>query len=116
MSDTNSTNRERYKSPIPVQRCLRKLGKDLCDARRRRRIPIAVLAERASISHPTLIKAEKGHPGVSLGNYAKILFSLGMIDRLADLADVRHDELGLSLDEERLPKRIRESSKTRPGR
>jgi hypothetical protein len=30
-----------------------------------------------------------------------------MVDRLAELADVRHDRLGLDLEEERLPKRIR---------
>ena len=35
---------------------------------------------------------------------------LGMIDRLADLSDVRHDELGLVLEEERLPERVRSSS------
>jgi hypothetical protein len=32
---------------------------------------------------------------------------LGMGDRLSDLADVRHDAVGLELEEERLPKRIR---------
>ena len=100
-----------YSLPIPVQGCLRKLGQDIRDARRRRRIPMAVLAERGSIGRSTLARLEDGYPGVSLGTYATVLFSLGMIDRLADLADVKHDELGLMLDEERLPKRIRSSSK-----
>lgn len=93
--------------PIPVIRTLRKLGNDIRDARRRRRIPVAILAERASISRMTLNKIEKGDPGVSLGNYARILFSLGIADRLADVADVRHDDIGLQLDEERLPQRVR---------
>ena len=100
----------RYSMPIPVQRCLRKLGQDIRNARRRRRIPTAILAERAAISRPTLVRVERGHPGVSLGIYATVLFSLGMIERLADLSDVRHDEVGLMLDEERLPERIRGSS------
>lgn len=39
--------------------------------------------------------------------YASVLFVLGMSNRLADLADVRHDEAGLALEEEYLPKRIR---------
>lgn len=112
MSARKAMNR-RYRLPIPVQRCLRKLGQDIRDARRRRRIPMAVLAERASISRPTLVRLEAGHPGVSLGTYATILFCLGMIDRLADLSDVKHDQLGLMLDEERLPKRIRGSSRKR---
>jgi len=32
---------------------------------------------------------------------------LGMLDRLQDIADGRHDLTGLMLEEERLPKRIR---------
>lgn len=106
-------DRGHYELPIPVQRALRKLGQDIRDARRRRRIPTAILAERASISLRTLVKIEKGNPGVSLGRYATVLFALGMVDRLADLTDVRHDELGLTLEEERLPKRIRGSSSMR---
>ena len=93
--------------PIPVRRALRKVGTDIRDARRRRRIPTAVMAERALISRMTLNKVEKGNPGVSLGIYATVLFVLGMTDRLAELADSRHDAVGLSLEEERLPQRIR---------
>ena len=65
------------------------------------------MAERALISRMTLNKVEKGDPGVSLGIYATVLFVLGMTDRLAELADPRHDAVGLSLEEERLPQRIR---------
>jgi hypothetical protein len=36
-----------------------------------------------------------------------ILFTLGMVDRLADVADPRHDTVGRELEEERLPQRIR---------
>ena len=65
------------------------------------------MAERAFISRSTLVRVEKGDPGVSLGIYASVLFVLGMADRLVDLADVVHDPVGLSLEEERLPRRIR---------
>ena len=102
--------------PIPVSRALRKLGHDIRDARRRRRIPVAILAERASISRMTLNKVEKGHPGVSLGAYATVLFVLGMVDRLADVADPRHDTVGLELEEEHLPERIRLSRRQKPGK
>lgn len=94
-------------TPIPVRRALRKLGEDLRDARRRRRIPTRLAAERAQISRATLHKIEKGEEGVSFGAYAKVFFILGMLDRLSDLADPRHDSLGLHLDSENLPKRIR---------
>jgi len=100
--------------PIPVRRALRKLGQDIRDARLRRRIPTAVMAERASISRTTLNKIEKGDAGVSLGNYANVLFVLGLSERLGELVDVRTDTVGLELEEERLPQRIRKSR--RPGR
>jgi DNA-binding XRE family transcriptional regulator len=95
------------KAPIPVTRALRKLGLDMRDARRRRRIPAAILAERASISRTTLHKVEQGDAGVSAGIYATVLFVLGMADRLADVADAKHDAVGLELEEEHLPERIR---------
>lgn len=97
--------------PLPVQRALAKLGDDIRTARIRRRIPTALMAERAMITRTTLRKVEKGDAGVSLGIYATVLFLIGMTSRLADLVDIRNDHLGLELDEERLPKRIRRSSK-----
>jgi hypothetical protein len=78
---------------IPVARLLWKLGADIRDARRRRRIATAVMAERASMSRTTL-------------NFA-VLHALGIADRFADAADLRHDETGMWLEEEHLPKRIR---------
>lgn len=99
--------------PLPVLRALRKLGGDIRDARLRRRIPTTMMAQRASISRTTLGKVEKGDPGVQLGIYATVLFVLGLTDRLADLADLRHDKAGLELEEERLPQRIRLSSPSR---
>jgi hypothetical protein len=111
-----SNSRSSSRTPIPVSRALRKLGHDIRDARRRRRIPVAILAQRASISRMTLNKVEKGDPGVSLGTYATVLFVLGMADRLADVADPRHDTVGLELEEERLPERIRLSRRQKPGK
>lgn len=92
--------------PVPVRRALRKLGSDIRDARRRRRIPTAIMAERAMISRPTLVKVEKGNPSVSLGIYATVLFVLGMVDRLGEVADASKDAIGLELEDERLPERI----------
>lgn len=95
------------RTPLPALHALRKLGRDIRHARRRRRIPVALLAERASISRTTLHKVERGDAGASGGAYATVLFVLGMERRLADLADPRHDTVGIGLEEDRLPKRIR---------
>jgi hypothetical protein len=103
--------------PLPVRNALRKLGADLRDARLRRRISTVIMAQRALVARMTLHKVERGDPTVSMGTYATVLFVLGMTDRLAELADVRSDSLGLLLDEERLPKRIRSKSRRpRPPR
>jgi DNA-binding XRE family transcriptional regulator len=92
--------------PTPVKSALQNLEGDIRDARLRRRIPAAVMAQRAFISRTTLVKVEKGSPGVAIGTYAAVLFALGMLDRLRELAEARSDEIGLALDQERLPKRI----------
>ncbi len=106
---------EEFALPIPVARTLRKLGQDIRDARRRRRIPVAILAERASVSLMTLNRVEKGHAKVSVGAYATVLFALGMAERLADVADPRHDSVGQQLEEEHLPQRIRLPRRPDPG-
>jgi hypothetical protein len=100
--------RSRAALPLPVQRTLRKLGGDISTARRRRRIPMELMAERSFITRKTLGRVEKGDPAVSLGIYATVLFVLGMSDRLAEIADPSKDAIGLGLEEEQLPKRIRQ--------
>ena len=101
------TSRSSVVLPIPVRHALRKLGHDLRDARRRRRIPVAIAAQRASISRTTLVKIEKGDSGVAMGIYATVLFVMGISERLADIADPKNDPVGLQLEEEHLPQRIR---------
>ena len=91
----------------PVTSALNKLGSDIYDARRRRNITMALMAERAGINVITLSKIEKGSPCVSMGGYASVLFVLGMLDRLRDIADASHDLTGQMLMNEKLPKRVR---------
>jgi transcriptional regulator with XRE-family HTH domain len=97
--------------PGPVKRALAKLGEDLSAARRRRRISTAVMAERAFITRKTLGRVERGDPSVSLGIYASVLFVLGMVDRVAGLVDPMTDRLGIQLEDEQLPRRIRARSR-----
>jgi DNA-binding XRE family transcriptional regulator len=93
--------------PVPVVRALRKLGQDINDARRRRRITIALMAERANLSRTTIGKIEKGDETASIGGYASVLFVLGMEKRLSELVDSVHDLVGRRLEDEKLPQRIR---------
>lgn len=92
--------------PLPVRRALKKLGSDVREARVRRRIQTTVMADRVQISRPTLRKLEQGDPSVGIGAYATALYVLGMVDRLADVADIANDEVGRRLSSESLPRRI----------
>lgn len=93
--------------PLPVVHVLRKLGRDLALARRKRGISTADMAARLFVSKDTLWRLEKGDPGVSMGTLATAAFVLQLHQRLGELAAPGTDDLALGLDEQRLPKRIR---------
>ncbi|USJ27603.1 helix-turn-helix domain-containing protein [Ensifer adhaerens] len=93
-----------HNPPAAVRRALRKLGADIHDARRRRRLPMAVVAERAFTSRSTLQKIEAGDTNVSIGIYAGVLHALGLLDGLNQIADIRNDSVGQSLASAQLPK------------
>src|SRR3954453_23803536 len=93
--------------PAAVRRVLGKLGADIRDARRRRRLPSAVVAERAFTSRPTLQRIEAGDHAVSIGIYAAVLQALGLLDGLGALAEASKDEAGLAIASPNLPKRAR---------
>jgi transcriptional regulator with XRE-family HTH domain len=86
---------------------LTRLGSDLRRARLRRGIAVVDMASRAGASPRTINRLEAGDPGVAIGTLADVLVVLGLADRIADLVDLRKDEVGLSLVAERQPKRGR---------
>ena len=93
--------------PIPVRKEITQLGHDIRVARKFRKLPMTILAERARISRITLAKVERGNPQVSIGIYASVLNGLGMGGGFAALAGGGKDWVGRLLVEEDLPKRIR---------
>lgn len=102
--------------PIPALRALQKLGLDINHARRRRRISIELIAERAGLSKATISKVEKGDLTASIGAYSVVLFVLGLADRIKEIADASHDLIGRQLEEEKLPQRVRFPKKKKLGR
>lgn len=90
-----------------IETALRKLGQDIGDARKRRRISTSLMAERMGVTRVTLSRIEKGDPKVNMGAYAMAMMVLGKIDDLEMLVDRTNDPLGLDMLEETLPKRIR---------
>ena len=95
--------------PLPAAHALRKLGRDLALARRKRRISTADRASRLFVSRDTLWRLERGEPAVAIGTLATALFVLQLHNRLADLAAPASDALALQLDEKWVPQRIRKA-------
>lgn len=84
--------------PHAVSLQLRTLGENLAIARKRRREPRRVWAQRLGVSEPTLIRLERGDPSVSMGAYATALWLMGRSNALGDLAAPQHDMGALEAD------------------
>ncbi len=72
--------------PPAAVRALRSLGENLAIARVRRRESQRVWAKRLGISVPTLIRMERGDPGVGAGIYVTALWLIGRAEGLPELA------------------------------
>ena len=93
--------------PPPTRRALAKLGQDVATARRKRNFTVAMMVERMGVATNTYRRVEKGDPTVAMGAYAMALFVLGFGTALGELVDPKADDVGLQLDEARLPKCVR---------
>lgn len=107
LSDIIMTKNLPHILPLPVERQLKKFGSDLRIARLKRGFTVATMAERLGIHRSTYSKMEKGDPMVGLGAYTQALFVLGFGTPFDNLIDQRSDEIGLLLNIEQLPKRVR---------
>lgn len=96
--------------PVPIRRGLAKFGQDLALARRKRRLTVKMMTERVGVSKATYLRIERGDPTVTMGAYAMTMYVLGFGDILGGIVDRKVDELGLQLDEEHVPKRVRRRS------
>ena len=72
-----------HRPSVAVRRTLRKLGLDIRDARRRRRLPAEIIANRAFTSRPTLQRIEQGlKQGPQVLGYATQLWTAGRVAEL----------------------------------
>jgi|GEM_PF-108901 len=79
------------------QALLEAFGENLKLARKRRKLTMQEVAERAAIDRGTLREVENGNPGVSFGAYVNVLRVYGLQDDLLKLA--ADDELGRRLQD-----------------
>lgn len=84
--------------PPVVVGSLEKLGEHLALARIRRKESQRTWAKRLGVSVPTLIRLEKGDPGVGLGIVATALWLMGRVEALGALADPSTDRGALERD------------------
>ena len=84
--------------PPVVLAALRSLGEHLAIARVRRRESQRAWAQRLGVSVPTLIRLEKGDPGVSAGIVATALWLVGRVGDLPALVDPQADLGALERD------------------
>lgn len=78
--------------PPATRQALRGLGENLAIARVRRRESQRTWAKRLGISVPTLIRMERGDPGVSVGIFATALWLIGRVASLPAVADPAADK------------------------
>lgn len=84
--------------PPAARQALRAFGENLAIARVRRRESQRVWAKRLGISVPTLIRMERGDPGVSAGIYVTALWLMGRVNALSALAAPVEDKGALEND------------------
>jgi transcriptional regulator with XRE-family HTH domain len=94
--------------PLRTKRALVALGNQIQVARLSRNFTMALIAERAGISVPTLRSLEKGLPTASVGSLAMVLLALGLQEDLKKIAAA--DETGKILAESEMRKRARRSN------
>jgi transcriptional regulator with XRE-family HTH domain len=95
-----------------LARVLVGVGGKLKAARLRRRYSADIVAQRAGIARATLFRIERGDPGVSLGNYARVMQALRLEQDLNLLA--ADDELGRKLQDAEIGVRARAPRRKAP--
>ena len=84
--------------PPAAEQALRGLGENLTIARVRRKESQRTWAKRVGCSVPTLIRMERGDPGVGMGIYATALWLIGRVGALPEMAAPGTDRGALEND------------------
>ncbi len=70
------------------------------------------MASRMYVTRKTLSRLENGEPGVSLAVFSLALWVLGLDKDLLSVAIPEQDQVGVFLERQRLPKRVRRADKS----
>lgn len=94
------------RSPIPVERAMRVIARNLDLARRQQRVTMDLLSQRADISVPTLRKLLNEGKG-SLDTFLRVTRILGLMDGVAAATDPLNTPVGRLRANEDTPSRVR---------
>lgn len=93
--------------PYAVEIALKTLGANLRTARLRRRLTAQELGERIGVGRHTVADAERGKPSTAVAVCVGLLWALGLLEQLTDVAAPAADAEGQALALAREPKRAR---------
>ncbi len=96
-----------FECPNEVESLLRLYGERVRTARVRRRWSKADLAERIGVERRTIARLEDGLPGVGMGVFLMALWALGLWDSAGEVANPEADKVGVFLEKQRQPERVR---------
>ena len=96
--------------PPDLVNTISRVGEHIRIARKRRSITMDEMASRMYVTRKTLSRLENGDPGVSIGVAALALWVLGLDKDLLNIAGPEQDKLGLFLERQRLPERVRRAA------
>jgi transcriptional regulator with XRE-family HTH domain len=80
--------------PYPVEHAIQTLGANLRTARLRRNLTVEEVAEKIGANRKTILDAEKGKPSTNIATYTAMLWTLGLLGQLEDVADPALDKEG----------------------
>lgn len=95
-----------------MQNRLRQIGMNLQMARKRRNISVKQAAEKIGTSLSSLRRMELGDPAVRIETYLAAL-DVYQLDHTLRFANPEDDRIGLALEKQRLPQRIRSRKEKR---
>jgi transcriptional regulator with XRE-family HTH domain len=83
--------------PYAIEQTLKRLGANLRTARLRRNLTIQDVAQKIGTGPRVIANAEKGKLSAGIGVYAALLWALGLLKQLDEVADPTKDQEGLAL-------------------
>ena len=98
---------EQIDFPREVTDLLRVYGERIRVARTRRRWTQSELAERMGVERRTVSRLEQGNSGVGLGVFLTALWIFGLWETAQSVADPTVDQVGIFMEKQRAPVRVR---------